>query len=127
MGVLSDRRGQAPSNNFWRFSRIPLCLVVAVLTFDVTPVVNGQADEHAFRRALPGYFYRFPAIVDCGVAHSHFFYQQAKQKLDGNRVLRDQHMPTERLERCGSTTTPLLITSPSCNHSCWKLSCSSDS
>ena len=40
---------------------MPLCLVVAILTFDVTAVVHGQEDEHTFRRALPGHVYRFPA------------------------------------------------------------------
>ena len=40
---------------------MPLCLVVAILTFDVTAVVHGQEDEHTFRRALPGYVHRFPA------------------------------------------------------------------
>ncbi len=53
--------GQVPSHNSRRLRWIPLCLVVAILLFNVTAVVDGQKNGHLFRRALPGYVYRFPA------------------------------------------------------------------
>ena len=37
------------------------CLVAVMLLASFITVVHGQEDEHAFRRALPGYVYRFPA------------------------------------------------------------------
>jgi len=37
------------------------CLVAVMLLASFITVVHGQEDEHTFRRALPGYVYRFPA------------------------------------------------------------------
>lgn len=41
--------------------KIGLSLATLLLSFLVIPLVHGQRDESAFRRALPGYVYRFPA------------------------------------------------------------------
>jgi predicted secreted hydrolase len=39
---------------------MPVFLVVAILLLNVMAVVDGQANEQLFRRALPGYVYKFP-------------------------------------------------------------------
>jgi predicted secreted hydrolase len=59
--VLSLWRGEVSSSNFRRFRCKPLFLVVGILISNVTAVVHGQGNEQDFRRALPGYVYRFPA------------------------------------------------------------------
>jgi predicted secreted hydrolase len=42
-------------------SKIGFLLTILLLVFVINPLAQSQEDEHTFRRAQPGYVYRFPA------------------------------------------------------------------